>query len=52
MVLVIIQSLLIITAWHGAKLVFRYGDGVIPITKIMTQGHHRNEAVVNDGPHT
>lgn len=34
------QCLLLITAWYGGELVYRYGAGVIPVTKNMEQGHH------------
>lgn len=34
------QCLVLITAWYGGELVYRYGAGVIPVTKNMEQGHH------------
>lgn len=38
--LLIIQSFLLITAWYGGELVYRYGAGVIPVTQNMEQEHN------------
>jgi len=40
--LLIIQGMLVSTAWHGAELVFRYGLGVISLPQAEEVGHHHH----------
>ncbi|HHU0079791.1 TPA: DUF2231 domain-containing protein [Legionella pneumophila] len=40
--LLIAQGLLLITAWHGAELVFRYGVGVMSLPKAQEMKHHHS----------
>lgn len=38
--LLIMESLLLITAWHGSELVYRYGTGVLSLPKAEKAIHH------------
>ncbi|MBA2651405.1 MAG: DUF2231 domain-containing protein [Tatlockia sp.] len=38
--LLLVQGLLVITAWHGAELVFRYGMGVMSLPQTEENKHH------------
>lgn len=40
--LLIVQGLLLSTAWRGAELVFRYGIGVMSLPKSEGQGHNHH----------
>lgn len=42
--LLIAQGLLLITAWYGGELVYRYGIGVISLPKAGNDGHQHNHA--------
>ncbi len=39
-ILLIVQGLLLSTAWRGAELVFRYGLGVLSLPQLEGEGHH------------
>lgn len=40
--LLVVQGLLLSTAWRGAELVFRYGLGVLSLPKAETEEHHHH----------
>lgn len=42
--LLIVQGLLLSTAWRGAELVFRYGLGVMSLPKAKGEGHNHHHA--------
>lgn len=42
--LLIVQGLLLSTAWRGAELVFRYGLGVMSLPKAEGEGHQHSHA--------
>lgn len=47
--LLIVQGLLLSTAWHGAEVVYRYGIGVISLPKSEGVGHnHHHEEMMQD----
>ena len=39
-VLLIVQSFLLITAWYGGELVYRYGTGVLSLPEAEKEMHH------------
>lgn len=41
--MLIVQGLLLSTAWRGAELVFRYGLGVMSMPKSEGEGHHHHD---------
>lgn len=41
-VLLLVQGMLLSTAWHGAELVYRYGLGVISLPQSSETGHGHN----------
>lgn len=47
-ILIIVQCLLLSTAWRGAELVFRYGLGVISIPQSKEEGHHHSEEMMEN----
>lgn len=42
-VLLIVQGMLLATAWRGAELVYRYGLGVMSLPKAEGEGHHHHD---------
>lgn len=40
--LLIVQGLLLVTAWYGGELVYRYGVGVMSLPKIERDEHHHS----------
>lgn len=49
-ILPFMQILLLITAWYGAELVFRYGIGVLSLPKAEETGHIHQE-IIDEKPH-
>ena len=45
--LLIVQVMLLATAWRGAELVFRYGLGVMSLPLPRGEGHHHTEGMEN-----
>lgn len=41
-VLLVVQALLLTTAWHGAEVVYRHGLGVMSLPKEVGEGHHHH----------
>lgn len=50
--LLIVEGLLVSTAWHGAELVYRYGTGVMSLPKAEKIGHQHNENKSNKADQT
>lgn len=48
--LLIVQSMLLATAWRGAELVYRYGLGVMSLPKAEGEGHHHHEEMMSGSP--
>jgi hypothetical protein len=48
----VVQTLLLITAWHGAELVFRYGLGVLSLPQAEEVGHHHSAVEIQNLPAT
>lgn len=46
--LIIVQVLLLSTAWRGAELVFRYGLGVISLPQREGEGHHHSPGMIKN----
>lgn len=42
-VLIVVQGLLLSTAWHGGELVYRYGLGVMSLPQHEGEGHEHHE---------
>jgi uncharacterized membrane protein len=51
-VLLLIQGMLLSTAWHGAELVYRYGLGVISLPQSSETGHHHNASRESASDHS
>lgn len=48
----LVQGMLVSTAWRGAELVFRYGLGVMSLPNVGGAGHHHDEIGAEpDHPH-
>lgn len=47
--MLIVQGLLLATAWRGAELVYRYGLGVMSIPKVEGEGHNHVHTENMDG---
>jgi hypothetical protein len=49
MALLIVQGMLLSTAWHGAEVVYRYGIGVISLPQEEGEGHdHQKGEEMNE----
>lgn len=46
--LLIVQALVLSTAWYGAELVYRYGLGVLSLPASETPGHQHNHATMTE----
>lgn len=51
LMLLLTQGLILITAWHGGELVYRYGIGVLSLPKGTEMGHHHDEKKVEQHQH-